>query len=539
MRKILYIFGFLLIFLVTKGVVAQSPTVKWWYDTFDSSFGQSASADIDNDGKLEIVFGCYRNDGNVYALNSEDGSLLWKYNTHAVGYEGCNDAAPLIYDVDNDGSLEVIVAASCNSKTFCFDGATGELKWVCNSRGSDSPPTVADIDNDGKPEILHGEFGGYLLCINGEDGTQSWEILVDPNSWIQTAPTIVDLDNNGQLDFVIGTWNFNQQSGVYAYRGDNHSLLWTYPIPDYIYHGTAVADLDKDGKPELVLGGYNDKLYCFEGENGTIKWTYSATGGYIGAPVSIGDIDNDGDCEVILVSGYIVTVLSKDGIPKWHYNIPGYEGSFRGAILADINNDPYLDVIFGTDGGKLTALNGNNGSQIWSKDLAAHYGNPEFGFDNAPLVADFDNDGLLDIFVVGGYSEYPEFQNGFGRAYMLSIGAGNGPDWLMFQREIWRQSSVCDNFPLFVNETNVIKSKVIFFPNPSQSSITFQFPNSDNNPLTLIIYNALGQTVQKFENIAGSEIRVKTNEWSPGLYYFRLQNKTKIIGQDKFIINPD
>jgi outer membrane protein assembly factor BamB len=85
-------------YLFLGKVQAQSPTIKWWFDTKDASFGQSAAGDIDGDGKLEIVFGCYRNDSSIYALNAEDGSLLWKYNAHGSG-EGCNDVAPVIYPV--------------------------------------------------------------------------------------------------------------------------------------------------------------------------------------------------------------------------------------------------------------------------------------------------------------------------------------------------------------------------------------------------------------------------------------------------------
>ena len=518
-------------------MTAQTPTVKWWYNTNDASFGQSASGDIDGDGKPEVVFGCYRNDSSVYALNAEDGSLLWKYNTHPAGAEGCNDVAPIIYDVDNNGTLEVIVPSSCNPKTFCFNGATGSIKWEIPTRGSDSPPTIADIDNDGKPEILHGEFGGYVICINAENGTQAWEIPVDINSWIQTAPTIVDLNNNGQLDFVVGTWSFNQMDSVYAYRGDNHTLLWTYPIHDYMYHGTAVADLDKDGKPELVLGSYNDTLYCINGENGTTKWKYAATGGYIGAPASIGDIDNDGNCEVVFVSGDVVTALSNGGIHKWHYNIPGYEGAFRGVALADINNDVYPDVIFGTDYGKVIALNGNNGTLIWLKDLAAHYGNPDFGFDHAPLISDFDNDDSLDVFIVGGYTEYPAFHNNYGRAYMITAGKGNGPDWLMFQRNIVRNSSLCDHTTDIVNEsynTDAISVKV--FPNPSRTYTTIQFYNPNNENHSLLIYNSVGQVVLKIENITGVEVKVDGKDHESGLYFFNLQNNNGIAGQGKFII---
>ena len=38
-----------------------------------------AAGGIDGDGKLEVVFGAYYNDEHLYAINAEDGSVLWTY----------------------------------------------------------------------------------------------------------------------------------------------------------------------------------------------------------------------------------------------------------------------------------------------------------------------------------------------------------------------------------------------------------------------------------------------------------------------------
>ncbi len=522
------------VFAISFSVNAQTPSVKWWYNTNDASFGQSAAGDIDGDGLLEVVFGCYRNDSLVYALNADDGTLLWKYNTHPAGAEGCNDVAPAIFDVDGDSLMEVVVPSSCNPVTFCFNGLSGSVKWQCNTQGSDSPPVIADVDNDGKPEILHGEFGGYVKCINAENGTQAWEIPVDLNSWIQTAPTIVDLDNNGQLDFVVGTWNFSGLDSIYAFRGDNQALLWSYPVNDYMYHGTAVADIDNDGKPELVIGSYNDTLYCINGENGTTNWKYKATGGYIGSPATIADIDNDGSCDVVFVSAYKVYALSNTGSLKWQYDIPGNEQSFRGVAIADINNDVFPDVIFGTNGGKVITLNGNNGSLLWSIDLAAHYGNTNFGIDHAPLVADFDGDDTLDVFVVGGHAEYPNFQNNFGRAYMISAGKGNGPDWLMFQNDIHRQSSLCKNEPNLISEVSG-RTDISVYPNPFSIRTTLQSGEFINGA-TLMVYNLYGQVFKKKDNFSGQTIIFHRDNLISGMYFIMLQQDNKIIATKKIII---
>lgn len=482
----------------SSALLGQTPKINWEFNTNDASFGQSAAGDIDNDGKLEVVFGCYRNDSCIYALNAEDGSLLWKYNTHPNGAEGCNDVAPLIYDIDNDDSLEVILPSSCNAKTFCFRGKNGTVKWVTNTRGSDSPPTIGDIDNDGHLEILHGEFGGYVICLNAQNGNQKWEIPVDINSWIQTAPTLVDLDNNGNLDFVVATWNTvsGDTNKVYAYRGSNHSLMWKYPVNDVTYHGTAVADLDNDSKPELVIGDYSGTLHCINGENGSQAWTYSWAPDYyyIGSPASIADINGDGICEIVITSWFKVIALKNDGTPLWNYSIPGYGSSFRGAALADISGDNNMDVIFGTSEGQFITLDGPTGDTLWTFDLAAKYGDT-LEFDNAPLIADFDNDDTLDIFIVGGFTKYPNFENNYGRAYCITAGVGTGPDWLMFQRNYFRNSSFCYDTASAIPETILETEAFKVFPNPFTTELHIEFMKQQSSHTEIKVYDITGKLV--------------------------------------------
>lgn len=538
-----YCYIFFYIFFQSFYAISQ-PTIKWVFDTKDASFGQSAAADLDGDGVLEVVFGCYRNDSMIYALNAENGTLLWKFNAGTATTEGCNDVAPLIFDVDGDGSLEVIVPSSCNPKTYCFNGKTGALKWVCNTRGSDSPPTIADVDGDGKLEILHGEFGGYVICIDAISGIKKWELSIDTNSWIQTAPSILDINNDGDLDFIVATWNNvdTLNNKVYAIRAKDKKVLWPHNLSKYVYHGSAIGDIDNDGILEVIIGSYNDTLYCLNANTGKPKWKFSLGNYfYVGGPTQIADVDNDGQCEIIFTAWYSVVVLDNNGVQKWKYNIPNYGQSFRGAAVADVNNDAYLDIILGTDKGTLIALHGNSGLPIFNFNMRSHYGDSLFKLDHAPLIADFDKDGNLDVFIVGGHAEYPNFYKDFGRAYMLSIGKGKGPDWLMFQNDVHRNSNICKNESTLIKLSKVNNRQLTLIPNPVRNKAEISIYLEKETILSIEIYNYIGQLVDK---VNGLPFNAKQNtiDWynnknlPVGFYFLKVTNHADINETIKFQI---
>jgi outer membrane protein assembly factor BamB len=520
---------FLVLGLHLTSLMGQIPQIKWWYDTDDMSFGNAAMADVDGDNLLEIVFSTYRNDERLIVLNAEDGSLLWEVNTG-----GCNDVAPIIYDVDLDGELEIVLPGSCVPLTFCFDAATGEVEWSTPTHGSDSPPTIADVDNDNKPEILHGEFNGWIICINGEDGSIEWEFNADPNCWIQTEPTILDVDGNGQLDFVVANWSFGTNHKIWAFRGDDHSLIWESDLPnDVIYHGASHTDIDGDGKSELVIGDYSGLLNVLNAEDGSLFWDYSFPASYyIGAPTSIADLNNDELFEIIAIGWFKIAAINHDGSQLWSYSIPDYGSSFRGAAISDVNDDEILDVVFGTSEGNLIALNGSTGTLIWDIDLQAHFGPDDFEIDHGPLIGDFDNDGLLDAFVVGGHAEYPAIENNYGRAYAVSLENEGGPDWPMFRRNIIRSACVCDTVVVSVSEmaTNNPGKIIHYLPSDQKLKIELTFGGTYN----FQIVNLYGQIA--INKICIGNQTIDMSEFPAGMYLYLLTGSEGLIEKGKVLL---
>ena len=238
------------------------------------------------------------------------------------------------------------------------------------------------------------------------------------------------MNGDGQLDVVVA--QYAGDCRVYALYGNNGSTLWYSNAPqDYLYHGGSFADVDEDGKPEIVIGCYDNHIYVLNAEDGSLAWQYAAPF-YIGAPSSLGDLNNDGHLEIVFASYNEIGVLSHTGSLLWNYITGGT--IFRGAALADIDGNGILDVVFGSDDGKLRVLHGDNGQLLWSYDLQAHYGKA-FEMDHAPVIADFDDDGTLDVCIIGGYGSSVNPENNYGRIYVLSAGNGVGPGWLMFRHD--------------------------------------------------------------------------------------------------------
>ena len=67
----------------------------------------------------------------------------------------------------------------------------------------------------------------------------------------------------------------------------------------------------------------------------------------------------------------------------------------------------------------MIALHGSNGNEIWQLDLKADFGVDTFDIDHAPVIGDFDGDGKLDGFVVGGHTRYPNITDDYGRALLF------------------------------------------------------------------------------------------------------------------------
>lgn len=263
-------------------------TVLWTSPTLTRflGFGALALADLDGDGAPEIIVGPSTEHTGVLAYNA-DGSLRWESDqTQGSGNNNYVAAAPIVADVDLDGSPDVIAG----NTVYNADGTT---KWHRDDL-EDGWNGVGNFDTDAYAEIVLVSRGVvYLLEHDGQTKVVATELTSGRGG----PPTIADFDGDGQLEIgVAGSSRFS------VYDTDL-SVLWSQPVTDVSSNttGSSVFDFENDGATEVV---YRDEyeLYIYDGRDGTIRMrtpVRSSTG--IEAPV-IADVDGNGSAEIVITS---------------------------------------------------------------------------------------------------------------------------------------------------------------------------------------------------------------------------------------------
>lgn len=406
-----------------------APTVLWSRPLGSTSFGGGAAADVNGDGKADVAFASYFGDSMVRVLDGPSGAELWTFDASSAKGKGdaCLDASCRFFDLDADGRLELIVPVSNRSQVLCFDAAKGSLRWTYEAgQGEciDTPPLIQDLDGDGKVEIVVGTFGGNLHLINA-DGTRL-KILRIAKGAVQSCPVFAPLGEGKRPGLIAAL--FNGDNAFHAMDAETGDELFKVQTKGTIYHGVATADLDADGRGDFVGCSYDGRLYAFDAL-GKPLWTARPGDAYFMSPASIADLDGDGKPEVIAASEK-ATALHADGSVL--YSIPAKPkaqawGVTRGVSIADLDGDGAPDLAF-TDGcATLTLLRGKDGALLGRFESDTLLPKTPQTCSSAPIIADFNGDGVLDLFYVAGHGDTSK--GSCGAAVCLTGLKGKGPGW--------------------------------------------------------------------------------------------------------------
>ena len=321
-------------------------------------------------------------------------------------------------DFDNDGWMDIFLVNSgpCdfyqpqaplknalyrNNRDGTFTDVS-EKAGVARTTAFGMGVAVGDYDNDGYPDLFVTAYGRPTLFHNNGDGTFS-DVTETAGLAIggwTTRAVWFDYDNDGFLDlFVCSFVEFSLKNNVFC--GDNRLGRKYYCIPR-VFKPT----------PSLLFHNNGDGTFTEVSRGTDIA---RALGKALGVVAT--DINNDGRMDLFVANDTVQNFLFVNrGKNQWEelalaaevgFSANGQARSGMGVDAADFDNDGWEDLFVANVDQEMFSLYRNNRDETFRDDAHAH------GIAQATRLLsgwglkffDFDNDGLIDLFLANGHPD--------------------------------------------------------------------------------------------------------------------------------------
>lgn len=274
-----------------------------------------------------------------------------------------------------------------------------------------------DFDNDGKPDVAVTYSGGLSVYLNTSSiGAINFVRKLDFTIGVSTtAITAADLNGDGLAEIIV----VSASNNVSVFKNTSITGTLAFEKTDFTTgstpSGVAIADFNKDGRPDIVVSHAYENTFAVllnSGTGSTIKFDprIKFTTQQAGASIKAGDINGDGKDDIVLCRGSYpvktLTVYENTTLPTGlsfteRANLStGY--MVDQPLLADLDDDGLLDIV-SPDGPYGTRIfqNTTSGQNIsFAEKLNLLTGaNPSAG-----ACADLNGDGKVDIAVPDGVS---------------------------------------------------------------------------------------------------------------------------------------
>jgi FG-GAP-like repeat len=364
-----------------------------------------AFGDIDGDGDIDLFWGDYFEQGLLLfenrtsgcgAPNMREGYRRFPDSTMALtsGYN-----APATGDVDNDGLLDVVMGViggaysprttAVNNLLLIRQRARGRFE-VSTRRliptldvGSESMPVLGDVDGDGDLDLL---VGNKIAPESESTATVTWfenvgtakapafrdRGVLPLRGEYHYAPAVADLDGDGRADLVMGTW----RDRVQWWRNITSAGAPRFELADsalvVLTRGSnttpALADLDGDGDLDLIVGEASGQLNFYRNVGTRVAPRFDLVSDtFLGIDVGrrstpvLHDVDGDGAPDLLLGS-------EDGGVQWWRNTSVGGVVSFAPGTGLSVDTDLYSSPAMGDvdhDGVPDLVVGGQSGGLRW------------------------------------------------------------------------------------------------------------------------------------------------------------------------------
>jgi hypothetical protein len=359
------------------------------------------TADVNNDGSTDLIT-ANRFDASVSVLLGLGNGKFRK----AIAYKtGTNPWAVAVADFNQDGISDLVTANSgAASVSVLFGRGNGSFTKAINTAVPRAPRSigVGDFNGDGLMDVVTRDFGTSQVSIllGHGDGKFSTRTEIDltgsPN-----AIAVADFNSDGKLDLAVATNNFVD---VLLGRGDGsfQSPVWYGSSAQSV----TVGDFTEDGHLDLVFGSKDSPTVglLLGSASGAFRIGPTfAVATWDTSYVAATKLDQDTHLDLVVVDAVesVVYCLSGNGNATFQKPV-SYAVDYQpqSILVGDFNGDGRSDLAT-TNGGwyrdsRVDVLLGNGNGRVRGERTYRTLGNTDMA------VADFNNDGKLDLLATGG-----------------------------------------------------------------------------------------------------------------------------------------
>ncbi|HEY3972480.1 MAG TPA: FG-GAP-like repeat-containing protein [Candidatus Sulfotelmatobacter sp.] len=301
-------------------------------------------------------------------------------NAAVYGSNGENAYALAIADVNGDGKPDLVVANGFGGDNgdglvavFLNNGDGTFAAAVTFDSGGFQPLSVAvaDINGDGKPDIIVancgigtggciGLEGGVSVLIGNGDGTFQTAAAYSSGGQMAESVAVADVNGDGKPDIIVAnqcqsSTSCNGTVGVLISNGDGtFQSAVTYGSGGNDAESVAVADVNGDGKPDLLVANYCQLNACTGTGlvgvllgNGDGTFQTAATYNAAVQSVAVADVNGDGNADLLVAGASSVGVLLGNGNGTFQPVVSYGSGGFDAwsVAAADVNGDGKPDLV--------------------------------------------------------------------------------------------------------------------------------------------------------------------------------------------------